>query len=273
MTSKMHYLCDANGCDFTTSSTSVFGQHHETLCKYRTSTIKSLLKKRKQQDENVCAWKQAQLERQRQHELLVNPTRWPTKAKPPLLIITQILHYLQCQGVGEDDESASRTASRLTLSPSYSSMPATEPALSPSPPLPPNLHLPSPSPPPSPAHQPAPYVEDTEDEDDVIGAGHQSDEESKYECEPDGFGVFHRYFTEPKENPDGAISLEDHCNAPRLTRPAKISLTDHQSISWLWLGCIKGVTNPHGLCHLSSAGSAHQEEVQVRLLLHASPGD
>ncbi len=85
----------------------------------------------------------------------------------------------------------------------------------------------------SPLRCPAPYVEDTEDNEDA-GAIDEEREEC-YESVPNGFGVFRRYFTELRQgwDPEASTTVEDVCDAPGLPGPPVPEVAEHTSIKWL----------------------------------------
>ncbi len=66
--------CLFAGCSFKTTSAARLGEHKDR-CEHSTSSITNFLTKRAAEQEEFQAFKRARIERQREHETLINPVR------------------------------------------------------------------------------------------------------------------------------------------------------------------------------------------------------
>ncbi len=69
----MPLYCDTEGCNFKTSDARALGRHTTSQCKFRLAAITVSLAKRKAEVKEGQAFKPARMERQREHEMLVEP--------------------------------------------------------------------------------------------------------------------------------------------------------------------------------------------------------
>ncbi len=81
----------------------------------------------------------------------------------------------------------------------------------------------------------SPYVEDTVDEDEQQPRESQEEfeDEVAYDFAPNGFGVFHRYYSVPSKDPEADITIEQRCDAPGLKTSSSSGPQERRSIRWL----------------------------------------